>query len=72
MEGFLKSSLMHLYSSLTIAGFESTAVDIFFIEVWNILFVGLEISLVFAFDDADITDLLPLFGIVLLFFLPLS
>lgn len=50
-------------------GLNATAVDILLIEVRNVLFIGLEIALIFALDDADITDLLPLFGMVLAFLL---
>lgn len=63
---------MCLYCSLAVAVLKPTAVDFFLIEVRNVLFVGLEISLIFALDDADITDFLSWLGMMLVLFLSLG
>lgn len=60
---------MCLYFSLAITVSKPTAIDLFLIEVRNILFIRLEIPLIFAFDDTDITNLLSRFGMMLLIFL---
>jgi hypothetical protein len=36
----------------------ATAADILLLKIGNVLLVGIEITLVFCFDDANVTDLL--------------